>query len=49
MNATDGTGQTRLTDNNATDDLASWSPDGKKLAFETLRDSNEEIYIMNPA
>ena len=24
-----------------------WSPDGKRLAFESLRDGNHEIYVMN--
>jgi TolB protein len=27
--------------------LASWSPDGTKLAFTTNRDGNPEIYVMN--
>jgi Tol biopolymer transport system component len=25
----------------------SWSPDGKRIAFETDRDGNSEIYVMN--
>jgi Tol biopolymer transport system component len=32
MNA-DGTGQTRLTDNDVRDHYPSWSPDGTKIAF----------------
>ena len=33
MNATDGSGQTRLTNNGATDGVPDWSPDGEKIAF----------------
>ena len=56
MNA-DGTGQTRLTNNAGTvvnvdtdqvDQDPAWSPDGRKLAFESTRDGNFEIYSMNP-
>src|SRR5438105_3742906 len=54
---TDGTGQTRLTNNAGTvvnvdtdqvDQDPAWSPDGRKLAFESTRDGNFEIYSMNP-
>jgi Tol biopolymer transport system component len=24
-----------------------WSPDGRKIAFDSLRDGNAEIYVMN--
>ncbi|MBI1929652.1 PD40 domain-containing protein [Candidatus Poribacteria bacterium] len=44
---TDGTNQTRLTNNPAVDYTPSWSPDGTKIAFASDRDGNEEIYIMN--
>jgi Tol biopolymer transport system component len=47
MNA-DGTGQTRLTINDAFDDSGVFSPDGKKIAFASDRDVNSEIYAMNP-
>ena len=44
---TDGSGLVNLT-NDASDDLApAWSPDGKRIAFQTTRDGNGEIYVMN--
>jgi Tol biopolymer transport system component len=46
MNA-DGSGQTNLTNNAASDSSASWSPDGSRLAFVSTRDGNAEIYVMN--
>ena len=49
MNA-DGSGQTRLTNNNAYDFNPSWSPDGEKIAFDSSSDfsiENLEIYVMN--
>lgn len=44
---TDGTGQTNLTNNAASDQLPAWSPDGSKIAFGSNRDGNAEIYVMN--
>jgi TolB protein len=46
MNA-DGTGLVNLTNNPADDVWPAWSPDGKKIAFQSNRDGNLEIYVMN--
>ena len=46
MNA-DGTAQTRLTNNAASDAYPVFSPDGQKIAFTSTRDGNSEIYVMN--
>ena len=46
MNA-DGSEQNNLTNNPGFDANFSWSPDGKKIAFVSLRDGNLEIYVMN--
>ena len=50
----DGTGITRLTNNDAHDYQPVWSPDGRRIAFISERNSdrlrlprNEEIYVMN--
>jgi Tol biopolymer transport system component len=42
----DGSDQTRLTFNEASDFLSTWSPDGRRLAFTTDRDGNVEVYTM---
>ena len=47
MNA-DGSGVTRLTDNDVEDWAPSWSPDGRRVAFESTRDyGDHKIYVMN--
>ena len=37
---------TRLTDSAGDDVLPAWSPDGRMIAFVSLRDGNPEIYVM---
>ena len=46
MNA-DGTGVTRLTNNQRDNYGPSWSPDGRRIAFVSTRDGNDEIYVMD--
>jgi Tol biopolymer transport system component len=47
MNA-NGSSQTRLTNNSATDWTCRWSPDGKQIVFISMRDNAQgEIYVMN--
>ena len=41
------TGFTNLTNNAAVDTRADWSPNGSKIAFDTDRNGNNEIYVMN--
>jgi uncharacterized repeat protein (TIGR03803 family) len=43
----DGSNQTRLTSNAATDSYPAISPDGSRIAFSSQRDGNSEIYVMN--
>ena len=36
-----------VTNHPATDRNPTWSPDGTRLAFESFRDGNREVYVMN--
>jgi Tol biopolymer transport system component len=50
----DGSGQTRLTSNDAVDSLPAFAPDGARIAFTSRRDSqgtavNDELYVMDAA
>ena len=44
MNA-DGSGQRWLT--LTAWRIPAWSPDGRRIAFESVRDGNGEVYVMN--
>lgn len=44
---TDGSNQTRLTFNEASDAYPVWSPDGRQIVFHSNRDGNNEIYVMD--
>jgi len=45
----DGSGQTNVSNNDGSynDEHPRWSPDSKKIVFDTNRDGNYQIYIMN--
>lgn len=43
----DGSGQTRLTNDTAYDTAPAWSPDGLKILFTSLRDGDTALYVMN--
>ena len=43
----DGSNVTRLTDHPESDASPAWSPDGRRIAFDSNRDGNSEIYVMD--
>jgi len=43
----DGNNLRNLTNNPASDEAPSWSPDGQGIAFQSDRDGNSEIYVMD--
>ena len=47
LQGTEGEKLIRLTSGRASDDKPTWSPGGLKIAFESYRDGNGEIYVMN--
>ena len=47
MNA-DGSKQTRLTNNDSSDECPVWASDGQHIAFTSRKNGSEEIYMMSP-
>jgi Tol biopolymer transport system component len=43
----DGTGIQQLTNNQSSDAFPTWSPDGTRIAFESDREGDNDIWIMN--
>jgi TolB protein len=43
----DGKNVVRLTTNDATDELPTWSSDGTKIAFQSAREGVTHIFVMN--
>jgi TolB protein len=46
MNA-DGSNRTNLTNDPDSDRYPAWSPDGTRIAFWSIHDGNDEVYVMN--
>ena len=51
LSASDGSGLSRLTsDDTSIDDSSVWSPDGTKIAFESIGEGDDtDIYVVNAA
>jgi Tol biopolymer transport system component len=47
INAADGTGQVNLSNNRFNDNVSAWSPDNSKIAFESTRSGNADIWVMS--
>jgi Tol biopolymer transport system component len=45
----DGSGVVNITNHNANDEFPSWSPDGRRIAFQTDRAGGLEIFLMDPS
>jgi Tol biopolymer transport system component len=43
----DGSGLTRMTDNEVVDTSPTWSPDGRQIAFRSRRDGSSDLFIMD--
>ena len=43
----ESTGQTRLTNYDVWERTLIWSPDSRRIAFESYRDGNLELYVLN--
>ena len=43
----DGSGEVRLTNNSATEDQPTWSPDGTQIAFTSDRTGSYEVFVMD--
>ena len=43
----DGGNQTNLTNHVGRDQRSSWSPDGQRIAFDSERDGNFDVYVMD--
>ena len=43
----DGSGLTRLTDNDRVDTSPSWSPDGRQITFRSRVDGSSDIFVMD--